>query len=158
MAITLPPEYLTVNSIDLVYWIDLIEIASLADGGGERGSDTTVAGAQGKIANPRFIDDRTVPLLGFLYGTRDRSGGVVSGAAAQRLQMYDHVRYLLANVCCPNGSTATRAAVVTLSDGHTYSGPIRVGRNIALSPFDPGDGRAKVGLSVTIPAGELVYA
>lgn len=166
MPITLPDEYLEVDNIPLVWWIELLDVLPLWDGADHTDEDLPIPGANGERDLVQFLHPLHVAIPAIIYGDRDRDGGTVDGLADQRQQLFDHIRYLLANVCVEGGADpSTRPATLYSPDGTSaLSGDVRISRHLDLqhpgmngSGYGPGaPAVALVVLDIKVFPAELV--
>lgn len=147
MPITPPDEYLEVNSIPLVWWIELLDVLPLWNGADITDTDLPIPGANGERDLIQYLRPLRAVIPAIIYGDRDRDGGTVDGLQEQRQQLFDNVRYLLANVCAdPGTDPSTRSATLYSPDGtSTLVGNVRVSRNLDLThPGSTGEGGGNV--------------
>lgn len=120
--------------------------------GQQTGSDVRLAGQDGALARPRYLQT-TVHTLELVISGSVRVTGSATTAAAN---LEANILYMRETVCNPVASTTgTRAMVLTMPSGGTMTGPVHVG-NFRFGKVIENAKWALATIDISIPAGELV--
>lgn len=131
MPLTLPDEYLELNSIPLVWWINIEDLSPLWDAFEVRGDDRILPGTSGVHPYRRRPTVTRVAVDFTVFGDRDRNGGRVYGLANIRAQLWNHREYLLDNFATqPTSNPGTRPAILHAPGAATAEADVHI-----LPPF-----------------------